>query len=355
MRKLILLILILLVLTSCSTRSTSQAEPLTSLITADGVTLDLQVISTLNADQVHLLRTLSIPGYQRGKTSQCNPAFSPDGTLLAAACGANAVPLWQVQSGTLLQSFDTHDQQMVACTFNLDGSILACGGFDGRVTLWDPTSGEVLQEIASIGTPVWDLAFSPDGKTLATCGIRDTLRLWDVSSGDQVWSADSVEGCLSLAFDPAGSVIAYGSLDGSVGVQQTSDGTSVEILSVLGEPVGDIAFNPAGTLLVAACDDNLIHTWSVGNPNRSGEYLKDANLAGHDDFVNGLAFSPRGGLLASASHDQSLRLWDSTSLQSLATLNEHTDAVLRAAFNPQGTLLATVSWDGTVMLFGVEK
>ena len=76
---------------------------------------------------------------------------------------------------------------------------------------------------------------------------------------------------------------------------------------------------------------------------------------GHDDFVNGLAFSPRGGLLASASHDQSLRLWDSTSLQSLATLNEHTDAVLRAAFNPQGTLLATVSWDGTVMLFGVEK
>ena len=38
MRKLILLILILLVLTSCSTRSTSQAEPLTSLITADGVT-----------------------------------------------------------------------------------------------------------------------------------------------------------------------------------------------------------------------------------------------------------------------------------------------------------------------------
>ena len=150
------------------------------------------------------------------------------------------------------------------------------------MTLWDPTSGEVLQEIASIGTPVWDLAFSPDGKTLATCGIRDTLRLWDVSSGDQVWSADSVEGCLSLAFDPAGSVIAYwhGSWMVRLGCSKRRMEPPWKYCLCWANPVGDIAFNPAGTLLVAACDDNLIHTWSVGNPNRSGEYLKDANLAG---------------------------------------------------------------------------
>jgi WD40 repeat protein len=63
-------------------------------------------------------------------------AFSPDGTLLAAAGGyEKAILLWRVESGELLRSLP-HDEQSMAIAFSPDGRLLAVGGFDGQVYLW---------------------------------------------------------------------------------------------------------------------------------------------------------------------------------------------------------------------------
>jgi WD40 repeat protein len=131
----------------------------------------LQVISAQNATQVHLLRTLDIPGYRQGATSQCNPAFDPSGDLLAAVCGVSPISVWEVAIGWLLYSLDTGGEQMVSCTFSPDSTLLACAGFGGSVLLWDAVSGEQLTEIAAIGSPIWEVVFSPDGTRLATCGV----------------------------------------------------------------------------------------------------------------------------------------------------------------------------------------
>ncbi|MCX6100087.1 MAG: hypothetical protein NTV92_01420, partial [Candidatus Bipolaricaulota bacterium] len=47
----------------------------------------LEVITVQNADRIELLQTLAIPDVEKGSTSQCSVAFSPDGRLLVAACG----------------------------------------------------------------------------------------------------------------------------------------------------------------------------------------------------------------------------------------------------------------------------
>ena len=62
-----------------------------------------QPITAENADQVRLLRTLEIPDYKRGALSQCSVAFSPDGRLLVAASGKNPVPIWDVESGSVVR------------------------------------------------------------------------------------------------------------------------------------------------------------------------------------------------------------------------------------------------------------
>lgn len=357
-------LLCLVLITSCTQASATPSptqisrtivETNVPTLTADQVIPDLQVISVTNVEKIHLFRKMEIPNYVRGKISQCNTVFSPDGTRIAAACGINPVPVWEMKSGKVIYSLDTGNSQMVSCAFSPDGAVLACGGFNGKVTVWNMQTGAQIKQMGDIGSPVWDIAFSPDGKSLATCGITDTVRLWNAETGEQEWITDAMEECLSIAFDPGGSVIAYGGLRGMIGVVEASSGKAIGTLDEIKYPVGDIAFNHSGTTLAAGSDDDTIYVWKTGDLKKVEDYILQADLKGHYNYVNGIAFNPDNYLMLSSSHDSSSHLWNMATLKTIKIIGGHSDVILRGAFNDQGTLVATVSWDGTVSLFGIEK
>jgi WD40 repeat protein len=309
-----------------------------------------QPITIENAAQVCLLRTLEVPDYKRGALSQCSVALSPDGRLLVAASGKNPVPIWDVESGSVVRRlYEDSPQQIVACAFAPDGLTLACGGFDKTITLWNPSTGERIGSWAAHSTQVWDLAFSPDGATLASCSLSSDIRLWKVPAGEQVWSYVGARGYLSVAFDPASGALAYGGRWDGAGVLDGATGQVVAKLSQPQNPVGDVAYSPLGDLLAAGTDDNVVYIW------KSGDSSLVASLVGHAGYVNGIAFSPNGDLLASGSHDKTVGIWDIAGKRRLTTLDGHTAEVLRVAFSPDGTLIASTSWDGTVRLWGVPQ
>ena len=70
-------------------------------------------------------------------------AWSPDGSLLAAASAAGPVSLFTATSGVKLQELPGHDQG-TNCIAWAPGSvpILATGGQDGAVKLWDAVAGQ---------------------------------------------------------------------------------------------------------------------------------------------------------------------------------------------------------------------
>ena len=346
--------------TSCvpiSATQTSKTKIITDLPTLTiGESLPyLQKITVMNVDKLRPFRSMKIPGYERGKISQCNTEFSPDGSLITAACGVNAVPIWNVETGDVVSTLATGDVQMVSCIFSPDGMTLACGGFNGKVILWDVGTAAEIKEIANIQSPIWEIAFTPDGKKLATCGINDTVRLWNVESGEQIWVTDAMEECLSLAFDPAGKVIAYGGMRGEIGILNAEDGKPITVLDELKYPVGDITFNHDGTLLAAGCDDDTIYLWKTADLNSADDYVFAMNLKGHYNYVNGIAFSPDDSLMISDSHDSSTHVWNTATLKTVKIIGAHSDVILRGSFNPQGTLIATVSWDGKVSIFGIAR
>jgi WD40 repeat protein len=77
-----------------------------------------------------VVRTLSV------RDCVLSVAFSPDGTILAAAAGAEkAILLWDVETGDLLRTLPHNDQSM-AIAFSPDGRLLASGCFDSQVYLW---------------------------------------------------------------------------------------------------------------------------------------------------------------------------------------------------------------------------
>ena len=317
----------------------------------------LQPITAENADKLQLLRTMAIPGYQRGRLSQCSLDFSPDGSLLVGACGKNQVPVWDVQSGFLLRTlYDAHEQ-IVACAFSPDGNRIACGGFDKSVTLWDTTIGKKIQSIEGHTAPIWELAFDPTGKSLASCSLgllgdgsgQGDVRLWNMPSGESIWSYAGTRDYLSVSFDPSGETIAYGSIGGNVGILDAASGELIRELTDSSHNIGDVSYSPSGRWLAAGSDDNRIYLWNTSNFELAGQ------LTGHAGYVNGVVFNPEETLLVSGSHDKTVGVWNLAERKLVKQLKSHESEVLRVAFSPDGTLIASISWDGTVRLWGVSS
>jgi len=68
--------------------------------------------------------------------------------------------------------------------------------------------------------------------------------------------------------------------------------------------VRSAAFNPDGSHIVTASEDNTARIWDAA----SGTEI--AVLRGHDSAVNSAAFSPDGSRIVTASNDKTARIWD---------------------------------------------
>jgi len=319
----------------------------------------LQVITTSNAGNIQLLKTLEISGFKKSSLSQCSVAFSPDESSLSGVCNQNTIPVWDAQSAELIRSLESSPVHEVALAFSPDGERIATGGFAKEIRVWDAVSGELINTIGPLPSPIWDLAFSPDGQRLASAnfdiagsGFPDALgiHLWDVDSGELLWDyteSDTPLRLLSVDFSPDGKTIAYGTFD-SVLILDAETGTLMQSWPIPNH-VGDLAFSPDGDLLATGSDDNQIRLWDAS------DYELQSTLEGHAHYVNGVAFTPDGILLVSGGHDQQIGVWDVESGRLLKMLEGHDAPVLRVAVNPLGTLIASISWDGTVRLWGVTE
>jgi WD40 repeat protein len=139
-------------------------------------------------------------------------AFSPDGTLIAAA-GEGVVGLWSPGSGTRQRRLSGAEGPLA---FSRDGKTLATGAdVNHDVKLWAVVGGKVLRTLSGHPADVLSMAFSPDGRTLATTDVDGRgIRFWDVDTGRTVRTIDATS-CV-LAWSPDGTTLAVGERDGDL-------------------------------------------------------------------------------------------------------------------------------------------
>jgi formylglycine-generating enzyme required for sulfatase activity len=301
---------------------------------------------------VRLLATLQIRPYTF-YPSQCSVAFSPDGSLLAGACGVSRVPIWDVPSLQLRHTLYDMGQRTVSCEFSPDGQMLACGGCDGPIGIWNPEDGEKIKDLGSHPGRVWEVDFSPSGQLLVSCAdsalqVSGDVRLWRIDPRERLWIHKApYNGFLSVSFHPSGESVAYSSIFGPVRVLDVGTGEPVVELLETMRHIGDLTYSPAGDLLAAGCDDHRIFIWDTV------DYELLATLVGHQSYVNGVVFSADETWLVSGSDDKTVAIWAMEEFRLLKQLEGHEDTVLRVDLNPDNTLIASISWDGTVRLWGI--
>jgi WD40 repeat protein len=211
-------------------------------------------------------------------------AWSPDGTLVATACG-KVVRVWHADGRPFLET-EPHE------------------------------------------STVTDLAFSPDGRTLATC-CYGGVRLWPLASGEGARHFAWKGSLISLVWSPDGKVIVCGSQDCSVHFWRVKTGDDSSMSGYPLKPKA-LAFSADG-LRMATSGSPVVCVWRFEGKGPEG--TKPLQLEAHAEPVTVLAAAPKGNLLASGAADGELVVW-----------NPSINRKPRARTGPQGSALTAAAW-----------
>lgn len=143
-------------------------------------------------------------------------AFSPDGKSALAPGGEAIVTQWDISSGTEINTFEGHHEQVNVVTTAPaanGGMYVLTGSDDNTAKLWDPANNVVKSYAISqrqLGDPIGEelvggeiqtyrghsndvvtLAFSPAGaaaepKYVMTGSLDNTVKIWDRASGTEI-------------------------------------------------------------------------------------------------------------------------------------------------------------------------
>ncbi|MFG1808279.1 WD40 repeat domain-containing protein [Streptomyces sp. NPDC049040] len=267
-------------------------------------------------------------------------AFSPDGTLVAAAGGP---------SDGVTRVFDpfadqercrlTHGGPVNAVAFSPAGGQVATASQDGTSRVFDAAGGTQGSGQISSGT-VTAVACSPLG-AIASGGSGGKVRLWDAATGAVLKEMVHGGAVSAVAFSEDGLSLATGSADGKARVFAGDTGEPRFELTHGGE-VGTVAFTGDGKWLATGSADTAARIFDAGTGTGHA-------VLSHAGPVHHVAFSQDGAFLATASADRTARVFDRQTGAQRYQLT-HGGSVLSVAVSPAG-LLATACDDELVRLF----
>ncbi len=232
----------------------------------------------------------------------CNAlAISPNGQILAQACGEYSIDLWDLQSRKhldCLQYITEFEHDYTSVAFCADNVTLISGG-SAQTDTWNIHTGE-----RSVGTNTLgrSLALSPNGHIIV--GDLGRVEFSDIPRSRPPHRIEKLLSCVAtVAITKDGKTCAGGLHDGRIIFWDWQ--TYAELLTINAHTsnVKSIAFSDDGQTLVSCSKDKLIKFWNVSN----GQLL--GSIEGHSGRVYGVAWSRDGKFLASYDSDKNIKVW----------------------------------------------
>jgi len=276
-------------------------------------------------------------------------AFHPSGVELAVG-GYHEITIWNPADGSLLRRITNVAQRTYGLAYSPDGSLLAAAsgtpGQLGDVKLYNSADGSVVKDLGSMADVAFDVAFSPDGTRLAACSADRSIRIYDVAGGtEQVLIEDHADWVMAIAFNHDGTRLASASRDKTSKVFDTATGESLITYPGHADSVFGVDWSLDGTQILSSGRDRKIHVW---NPADGAKIAEMAGF-GHEVYKTLLV----GNRVFACSADNTAREFAADSKAQTRAYAGHTDWVFTLSFHEPTMKLATGSFDGEVRIWNV--
>ncbi|MBD2494503.1 eIF2A-related protein [Nostoc sp. FACHB-280] len=251
--------------------------------------------------------------------------FSPDGETVAAASEDGLITLWDKNCNFKI-IFKGNKKSVTKVSFSADSKTLVSGSLDGTIKIWDCT-----RKFNGHSSEIFKIDFSLDGETIVTASADGTVKLWQRNS-ELLSSFPVNDNSIDLKINPKRDIIATASQN-EVKIWNFK-GKKQESFSEYNSLVRSINFNPEGTEIAIGYVDGTVILWNIDDD-------ENRVLAKHTEQVNMLTFSPQGTMIATASADKTIKLWDLNG-ESLAH-REYENYAYYVSFSHDGGLIATAN------------
>jgi WD40 repeat protein len=285
-------------------------------------------------------------------------AFSPDGTMVAAADTNGMAKVWDMRNSAAFNTFKARGP-IRTVSFDPTGKTLITGDDTGTTTMWDvraPGSPDELATLTVPDGPVRTTVFRPDGRSLLVARSGGSASTWNttdpsrpVRGADLTLRSGTVGSVAFSADNRAVATIATGS--GALTVSDTEAAARTTTLATLPNG-GGLLFSPDGRTLAVFADTGTLMLWDVADRTRPALLARLTDAA----FAMRAAFSPDGRVLATAGSDRTITLWNVANRAAptrLGTVGGFSGSVYALAFRPDGRYLISGDSDSKVVLWNV--
>ena len=296
-------------------------------------------------------------------------AFSPVDTVLIASVNSNAtIKLWDINNTKEPIKILSHPGLFATIGFSPTGELLASLG-SGKLILWDVASGTKINSIESTTN---QFAFNPNGQQLATIPKRRNekrlteVRIWDIRNPEKISEignlpfneAHKATGWpCAVDFSSNGKWIAAGYSNGTINVWNLQTRKLVKNLESALHQMDNLKFSPNNKYMVANGRDPEAYSnssvkgyimWELSSWQRKGEVLRGN--------VDNLVFSPDGRLCTSATdrriYGRGVEIWSTTNGAPITTIPTEARDV---SFSHDGDLIVTGGNDGMVRVWKLTQ
>ena len=250
------------------------------------------------------------------------------------------IPPEGTQSSHLMRVRASPNKRTLAIAYN-----------NGIIKLWDiPT--RVRRPLTGHSASVTSMHFSQDGSLLATGSLDGTVRLWDVTTGIL---HDTFDGHYSIGFGPDDSLLVIGIKhpDGGVVTEVQVWNVATGALQYTLNPLNAAdAHSPylspdGSTLVVEGGPSDMVYLWDIETGKLRHTLMDPAA------FIKPRLFNPQGNILATSVKDI-VRLWnvDTGKLQKTFNTGE-LDISNALYFSADGSTLVTVGYENIIYVWDV--
>jgi WD40 repeat protein len=284
------------------------------------------------------------------------------GNVHWALISANGKTVTLVDDGDTARFWDVPSRQRISVCHNVSEMGRSGISPDGLLLAYHPSSPQenilILRDIRADSTKailrghekgITSFLFNPDGSQVAAGCLDGMVRIWETATGKEVLVLKAQETPVGVMdFSVKNRLLAVpGTSAGTIRLWNFETGQLHSELRAVTGTMNIAKFSPNGELLLGCSGFpvNKLWLWNV----REGTLI--AELSGHTNSITGCVFSPDGSRLATSSRDQSILLWESATGQLVREILGHTGWVNSVAFSPDGRRLVSASSDKTVRLW----